>query len=88
MLRARANKPFTSVDDLALRVPELRMDEINRLAEIGALNGLNELHRRAALWKAQRAVRPVGPLLAHLEEVDATSPLSPTNIEERCCGRS
>jgi len=83
MLRARANKPFTSVDDLALRVPELRKDEINRLAEIGALNGLNELHRRAALWKAQRAVRPVGPLLAHLEEVDAASPLSPMNIEER-----
>jgi error-prone DNA polymerase len=58
-------------------------DEINRLAEIGALNGLNELHRRAALWQAQRAIRPVGPLLAHLEQVEAASPLSPMNIEER-----
>ena len=66
MLRARTNRPFTSVDDLALRVPELRKDEINRLAEIGALNGLNELHRRAALWQAQRAMRPVGPFLEHM----------------------
>ena len=38
IVRAR---PFTSVDDLALRVPELRKDEINRLAEIGALNSLD-----------------------------------------------
>ena len=52
IVRAR---PFTSVDDLALRVPELRKDEINRLAEIGALNSLTELHRRDALWQAQRA---------------------------------
>ena len=33
-----AERPFTSIDDLALRVPELRKDELNRLAEIGALN--------------------------------------------------
>src|ERR1043166_3475448 len=55
IVRAR---PFTSVDDLALRVPELRKDEINRLAEIGALNSL-EAHRRDALWQAQRAILPV-----------------------------
>ena len=65
ILRAR---PFTSIDDLALRVPELRKDEINRLAEIGALNSLDRVHRRDALWQAQRAVLPVGPLLAPLEE--------------------
>ena len=34
IVRAR---PFSSVDDLAVRVPDLRKDEINRLAEIGAL---------------------------------------------------
>jgi len=80
LLRAR---PFTSIDDLALRVPQLRKDEINRLGEIGALNSLNRIHRRDALWQAQRAVRPVGPLLASLEENGGPSPLAPMNTEER-----
>ncbi len=80
ILRAR---PFTSIDDLALRAPELRKDEINRLAEIGALNSLDRIHRRGALWQTQRAVLPVGPLLAPLEETGATSPLAPMNTEER-----
>jgi error-prone DNA polymerase len=80
ILRAR---PFTSVDDLALRVPQLRKDEINRLAEIGALNSLDRLHRRDALWQAQRAILPVGPLLGPLEEKGAPSPLAPMNTEER-----
>jgi error-prone DNA polymerase len=80
IVRAR---PFTSVDDLALRVPELRKDEINRLAEIGALNSLDRLHRRDALWQAQRAILPVGPLLEPLEEKGASSPLAPMHTEER-----
>jgi error-prone DNA polymerase len=75
-------RPFSSVDDLALRVPGLRKDEINRLAEIGALNSL-EAHRRDALWQAQRAILPVGPLLEPLEETGAPSPLSPMNTDER-----
>ena len=78
-----ARRPFTSVDDLALKVPELRKDELNRLAEIGALNSLDRLHRRDALWQAQRAIRPVGPLLERLEEKDAPSPLARMNTEER-----
>jgi error-prone DNA polymerase len=83
ILAARAARPFTSVDDLALRVPELRKDELNRLAEIGALNSLDKLHRRDALWQAQRAILPVGPLLAPLEEKDVPSPLARMNTEER-----
>jgi error-prone DNA polymerase len=83
LLSARAARQFTSVDDLALRVPELRKDEMTRLAEIGALNSLDRLHRRDALWQAERAVRPVGPLLAPLEEKDAPSPLARMNTEER-----
>jgi error-prone DNA polymerase len=80
IVRAR---PFSSVDDLALRVPELRKDEINRLAEIGALNPLDRLHRRDALWQAQRAILPVGPLLETLEEKGEPSPLAPMTTEER-----
>jgi error-prone DNA polymerase len=83
LVKARTVHPFTSVDDLALRVPELRKDEITRLAEIGALNSLDNLHRRDALWHAERAARPVGPLLASLEETNAPSPLARMNTEER-----
>jgi len=80
IVRAR---PFTSIDDLALRVPELRKDELNRLAEIGALNSLQQAHRRDALWQAQRAILPVGPLLEPLEETGQPSPLARMNTEER-----
>ena len=83
ILRARAERPFTSVDDLALRVRELRKDEINRLAEIGALNSLDKGHRRDALWQAQRAILPVGPLLEPQEETGQPSPLRAMDIEER-----
>ncbi|HZW81584.1 MAG TPA: hypothetical protein VFF50_14005, partial [Candidatus Deferrimicrobiaceae bacterium] len=38
LVRERKLTPFTSVQDLARRVPELRKDELNTLAEIGALN--------------------------------------------------
>src|ERR1039458_3526725 len=43
IVRARAERPFTSVDDLALRVPELRKDEMKMLAEVGALNPLQQI---------------------------------------------
>jgi error-prone DNA polymerase len=120
IVRAR---PFSSIDDLALRVPELRKDEINRLAEIGALNSIGGMarrlagesacptlpppdslasgtgasacqptssklpartfHRRDALWQAQRATLPVGPLLEPQEETGEPSPLAPMDTEER-----
>ncbi len=83
ILRARAERPFSSIDDLALRVRELRKDEINRLAEIGALNSLDRIHRRDALWQAQRAILPVGPLLEPQEEIGQPSPLAAMNTEER-----
>jgi error-prone DNA polymerase len=83
LLWARGVRPFTSVDDLAVRVRELRKDELNRLAEIGALNALEKQHRRDTLWQAQRAILPVGPLLAPLEETGEPSPLLPMNTEER-----
>ena len=36
--RARSENPFSSLDDLHLRVPELRRDELRKLAAVGALN--------------------------------------------------
>jgi len=38
LVRSRLRAPFTSIQDLARRVPELRKDELTTLAEIGALN--------------------------------------------------
>jgi error-prone DNA polymerase len=76
-------RPFTSIDDLARRVPMLRKDEMNRLAEIGALNPLRKIHRRDALWQTERAARQAGPLLEMLEEADAASPLARMTTEER-----
>jgi error-prone DNA polymerase len=58
LVRERSLAPFTSVQDLARRVPELRKDELTTLAEIGALNEISEKrHRRDALWQVERAVR-------------------------------
>ncbi len=83
IVRARASRPFGSVDDLALRVPELRKDEMKMLAEVGALNPLQQIHRRDALWMAERAVRPVGPLLERMEAAEGASPLQRMTVEER-----
>jgi len=56
--------PFVSVDDVALRVPELNRKELVLLARIGALNSVGNVeHRRDALWQVEEAGRPVGPLL-------------------------
>ncbi|MBI1791793.1 MAG: error-prone DNA polymerase [Acidobacteria bacterium] len=58
-----ARRPFASIDDLTRRVPELRKDELRQLAAVGALNPLEQTHRRDALWEVERAARPAGPLL-------------------------
>ncbi len=56
-------RPFTSLDDLARRVPELRKEEMRKLAAAGALNPLQNIHRRTALWESERVKRFAGPLL-------------------------
>jgi error-prone DNA polymerase len=38
IVRARSESPFVSIDDLHHRVPELRKDELRKLAAVGALN--------------------------------------------------
>jgi error-prone DNA polymerase len=44
--RERKRAPFTSIHDLVRRAPELRKDELNTLAEIGALNSIQISPRR------------------------------------------
>ena len=84
----REDDAFTSVDDLVLRVPQLNRKELTLLANVGALNGLNGVtHRRDALWQAERAGKPEGPLLMQqsqwLKEDGSESPLLAMTPEER-----
>ncbi len=83
IVAARQEAPFASIDDLVLRVPDLRKDELHRLGEIGALNALDVEHRREALWQTGRAARPAGALLERLPDPDSTSPLVRMTTEER-----
>ena len=46
IVRERSIAPFTSIRDLAHRVPELRKDELNTLAAIGALNSVSQNHEQ------------------------------------------
>jgi error-prone DNA polymerase len=89
VLAARsAGGAFSSVDDLALRVPALNRKELVALARIGALNSLDRVeHRRDALWQVEQAGRPVGPLLRDVHAaptaMPATIPLRQMTIDER-----
>jgi error-prone DNA polymerase len=77
----RRRRPFASVEDVVKR-GALRRDELAQLARVGALASL-EPERRAALWEAERAGRPVGPLYEELPAPREPSPLRPMSAEER-----
>jgi error-prone DNA polymerase len=86
IVAARREAAFRDENDLVRRVPELRKDELRNLAEVGALNHLrreNASHRRDALWRAEAASRPVGPLLEALPAAAEVSPLAPMTAGER-----
>jgi len=85
IVRQRSQRPFTSIDDLARHVPELRKNELVTLAQIGALNSVTTVqwHRRDALWQVERAARAAGPLLEGIAERDSASPLARMSNEER-----
>ena len=81
-----ADGPFSSIQDLALRVPELSKKDLLVLAQIGALNSIAEVqHRRDALWQVQQVGRPVGPLLRASANVPSIGnmPLKQMNTDER-----
>jgi error-prone DNA polymerase len=69
----RRRAPFSSVAALAERAG-VRRDELAQLARVGALGSL-EPERRAALWEAERAPRPRGPLYEPLPDPPERSPL-------------
>ena len=76
----RAVRPFSSIDDLKRRVPEIQKSELAMLAEIGALNFISakkKLHRRDALWQVERVARSAGPLLEAPESPDEEAAQAP-----------
>ena len=83
--RERAHGPFAGIDDLRQRVPELRKDELRKLAAVGALNFMQTpaAHRRDALWQVERVARDPGELYEQLLEQDGHSPLESMTITER-----
>lgn len=80
---------YASMDDLVARTG-VRRDELRVLAESGALATLGG-DRRSALWQAEHASRPAGPLLADLvrsrgqgpASTAHRAPLSPMTLAER-----
>ncbi len=84
IVREKAIRPFAGIDDLCNRVPELRKDELRKLAAIGALNFIQgSVNRRDALWQVERVTRAAGKLYEELAEKDGESPLLPMTIPER-----
>jgi error-prone DNA polymerase len=81
-----SNGPFRSLQDFTHRT-RLRKEELDTLAEIGALNPLDAtLHRREALWQVARFGKPAGPLLEETDEDEALpedSPLAAMSAIER-----
>jgi len=94
IVRARHIRSFTGIDDLHNRVPELRKDELRKLAAVGALNFIQttkpkrqsrspNTNRRDALWQVERVARAGGELYEQLFENDGNSPLIPMTLPER-----
>jgi error-prone DNA polymerase len=86
LVAARRARPFASVDDVVAR-GGLAHAEAVALAEVGALGHLGG-ERRAALWQAERAGQPPGPLweaasAAGAPGGDEASPLPEMTAAER-----
>ncbi len=75
---------FRSVEDFVHRT-RLNKNELDTLAELGALNSLRPgLHRREALWQIEKAYRPQGPLFESQDsELPEVGPLAPMTPMER-----
>src|SRR5689334_20398999 len=83
IVRERASGAFVGIDDLYNRVPDLRKDELRKLAAVGALNFIQTSTRRDALWQVERVTRAAGKLYEELLEKDGNSPLQQMTLTER-----
>src|SRR5690349_15555012 len=83
IVRERVAGEVLGIDDLHNRVPELRKDELRKLAAVGALNFIQSSTRRDALWQVERVTRDAGDLYEGLLENDGNSPLQQMTLPER-----
>jgi error-prone DNA polymerase len=85
IIEERTCTPFASIRDLVRRVPHIRKEELNSLAQAGALNFIRDQpsHRREALWDSELAARPVGELLEVTTVEADSSPLARMQPDER-----
>src|ERR1051325_8905862 len=83
IVRERVAGEFAGIDDLRNRVPELRKDELRKLAAVGALNFIQNSSRRDALWQVERVTRAAGKLYEGVLEKDGNSPLLQMTLPER-----
>jgi error-prone DNA polymerase len=69
LVRERLRAPFTSIHDLTRRVSELRKDELNTLAEIGALNRIGvSLQKKTQRLPIADCQIPIESLLTYRSE--------------------
>jgi error-prone DNA polymerase len=86
IVRARAEKPFSSLDDLHRRVPELRKDELRKLAAAGALNQIEETKSKVQrpTSKVESAqTLDVGPCTSDEKLHPTPNPLPPADTPPR-----
>jgi error-prone DNA polymerase len=78
IVRERNTVPFTSIHDLIRRVPELRKDELDTLAEIGALNSIGRVSGNTRSldsgWK---------PSLVMTDDMASSSHYPPSTIQSK-----
>jgi error-prone DNA polymerase len=76
---------FSSLEELVSRAG-LRREELQTLADIGALNAFG-YDRRTALWQVEKAVRPAGELFAEAEDsksgIEDPGPLPAMSVTDR-----
>jgi len=84
IIEERIRTPFASIRDLVRRVSAIRKEELNSLAQSGALNFIRAepSHRREALWDAELAARPVGELIEVTTVESDPFPLAPMQPDE------
>jgi error-prone DNA polymerase len=79
IVRERAKRPFTDIDDLHNRVPELRKDELRKLAEVGALNfikGQSTIrNQRAVIGNQHSAIGNQHSAIANIQSLHRRSAL-------------
>jgi len=76
VVRARSERPFSSFDDLHRRVPELRKDELRKLAAVGALNFIGQ-----GIGERVKGVENENQRLAHIFNSAALDGISRQDAE-------